>query len=192
MASFLRFLGLLNAGIWLGSSICMVIVALTIFTTKDFETILPTPPPATAGDKPTNPRKGLAGQALFKRHFVLCYACSGLGLAILLLHWRVAEPKFPKARAGLLALLLALTLGGGLWLTPRLGELMEKKYPEVFNTDQMRAPTTAARLKKEAAQAAAEHQRLHRISEIASLAIMTGLILYFAMLCRREDKRRLT
>ena len=73
-----------------------------------------------------------------------------------------------------------------------LGELMEKKYPEVFNADQMRAPTTAARLKKEAAQAAADHQRLHRISEIASLATMTGLILYFAMLCRREDKRRLT
>jgi hypothetical protein len=192
MGSFLRFLGLLNAGVWLGSSIFMVIVALTIFTTKDFEVILPTPPATTDDEKPANPRKGLAGQALFKRHFTMAYACAGLALAVLLLHWRVAEPHFPKARFGLLTVIIALTLGGGLWLTPRLGELLEKKYPEVFNATQMRDPALAGRLKKEAAQAAADHQRLHRISEIASLATMAALVLYFAMLCRRENKRRIT
>ena len=58
MANMLRYLALLNAGVWLGASGFMIIVAYTIFTTPEMDAALQ-----------SGPEKGLAGNIFFLEKF---------------------------------------------------------------------------------------------------------------------------
>ncbi len=169
MVNLLRYLSLLNTGVWLGIAVFMFIVAMTIFTAPEVNSLLP-----------EKAAKGQAGQIFFQRCYLAQYICAGAALALLLLEWGIGKIAFPKWRLLLLLLIGGLVGGGGQWLAPKLESLLRQKYPEYFQ----RTPQTAAARPATPASAAitaatVEHAKWHRVSEGGFVAAAALLLIYF-------------
>ena len=181
MANMLRYLALLNAGVWLGAAGFMFIVAYTIFTAPEMNAAMQ-----------SRPEKGLAGNIFFHRFYLMQYACAGVASLLLFLEWKIGKFDFPKWRFGLLILIAGLVLAGGLWINPKLEVLFKQKYPEYFYAEAMKDPNEAGRLKDEAKRAKMEHDKWHRISEGGYGGAMLLLLFFFAANCRQPPKGRST
>lgn len=171
MASFLRYLALLNTGVWLGVALFMFIVAMTIFTAPEMGPVL--------SEKAA---RGQLGQIFFHRCYLAQYACAGLALLLLLLEWRIAKADFPKWRFLLLMLIGGLVGGGGEWLAPKLETLLRQKYPEYFQ----RAARPVAAPSAATDAASREHAKWHRVSEGGFVAAAGLLLIYFAATARAQ------
>ena len=76
MANMLRYLALLNAGVWLGAAGFMFIVAYTIFTAPEMDAAMQ-----------SRPEKGVAGNIFFHRFYQKPYGCAGVSSFMLILEW---------------------------------------------------------------------------------------------------------
>ncbi|MBO11686.1 MAG: hypothetical protein CMJ68_13110 [Planctomycetaceae bacterium] len=175
VAGFLRYLTLLNAGVWLGAAVFMFVVALTIFTAPEMNAVV-----AAGEGEYQNYLKGLAGQLFFQRFYLLQFVCAGVASLLLFLEWKLGKQEFPKWRFGLLVLLSVLVLAGGLWLRPKLENLFQQKY----------AAHSAVGVTMDAGKAAAEHDKWHRVSEGGYGGAVLLLLAYFAVNCRQPGKPR--
>lgn len=104
MISFLRFVGVMNAAVWLGASLYHFMAVGPFFSTAAARWVL------------GEPHATGAGLMLWHRLYMLQYVCLGVAWAHLLTEWVYLGRGPSRFQAGVLSLLLALTLAGDLEL----------------------------------------------------------------------------
>jgi hypothetical protein len=150
----LRFLGVANAGVWLGAALFVTCFAGPAFFSDRMMAALQHKYYA-----------GLAAQIILGRYFVLQYLCAFIALAHLLVGWLYLGRRLSRLTVGLWIGLTALVLIGGLGFQPRLHELHQAKY----------AGGSAA----VQAEADKSFGVLHGVSQAANVLVLTGLVIFF-------------
>ena len=107
MTGVLRFIGVVNAAIWFGSAI-FVIVAVPVFFTPEAKQIFP------------GVYYGLAAQMIIGRFITLQYWCGSIAMLHLLVERYYTGRVVERLTTILLTVMFALTLVAGLWIQPKL------------------------------------------------------------------------
>lgn len=156
MIQFLRFIGTLNAAIWLGAALFFTVAVGPAFFSPAMKRLL--------GDVYV----GLAAQIVLERYFALHLLCGGFGIMHALAEWVYLGRSLQRWVIGTLIAVLGLSLIGGLWLQPRLKRLHQIKYarPGFFSAEQQ-------------AQAARSFRAWHGVSQIMNLVVIAGVAAYF-------------
>ncbi|HTI68463.1 MAG TPA: DUF4149 domain-containing protein [Candidatus Limnocylindria bacterium] len=148
MSGWLRFLGILNTGIWLGAGLFLTVGAgQAVFSSAVLETV-------------GREKAGFVAQAILSRYFVLQYVCWGIALV----QWLAVKPA-GKGAGPLIRLVVlgALVAGGGLWLQPKLHDLNKTRYT-------MELPEA------ERKEAATSFGKLHGLSQVMNLVLLGGVL----------------
>jgi hypothetical protein len=151
--SLLRFIGLLNAAVWLGAAVSFTIALGPAFFSEEMKIIIPPP------------YNGAAAQIVIKRYFILLHICGGI--ALLHFFWEKLYTGKIIARFTLLVLLAVIALGlfGGFWLQPKLRNVLLTKYNAHFSVE----------VRKGAEQS---FKVWHGVSQTMNLFVIGGLLIY--------------
>ena len=152
MSTFLRFVGLMNAAVWLGGAVFF-----------SFVTVRGVFQPAMVAMFQKY-YVGLIAQMMQERYFTFHLVCGGIAFLHALVRWFVRGREPQRVVLGVLAAIYVLSLGGAFVLQPKLKSLFQIKYT---------APTLAQR-----DQAAASFGRWHGLSQGMNLIILGGLVFY--------------
>lgn len=150
MINFLRFVGVVNAAIWFGASIFVLVGVPALFSAQ-LEEVL------------SKPHVGLAAQALLARFFILQYCCGAIALVHLVAEIFLLGRRPRPGTVGVLAMLITFSLVGGFWFQPRIHDLHFAKY-------------SGAMEKRE--QAAKSLALWHGVAQSTNLLVVLGLITY--------------
>lgn len=112
---FLRFIGMLNAAIWLGTAVFFTVGAMPALVARDVQVLL--------GERYFSYIAEGISQVMLTRYFYWHTFFALIALAHVLTEWLYLGRTVPRFWPGLLAALLALSLMGGFWLAPRLTHL---------------------------------------------------------------------
>ena len=116
----LRFVGILNAGVWLGAAIFFTFgVGLAPFSPEMKSLLGPNNSPYFSG---------AIAQILIARYFHFQLVCGVVAIVHLLAEWLYLGKHAGKLQVGLLVGLCSAALIGGYWLQPRLKALHATKY----------------------------------------------------------------
>jgi hypothetical protein len=162
MSGFLRFARIVNAAIWCGASVFLIIGLPGLFSPQ-LEALL------------SKPYVGFAAEAVLRRYFILYYCCAAVALLCLAGEW-VYAGKGSRLDLWLLSSLAALGLGGGLALQPRLHVWHYVKY--------------FGGAAEQRAEAARLFGFWHGLSQLANLAVIVGLIFYLWRTTRPSESPR--
>jgi hypothetical protein len=143
--------GILNAAVWCGSAIFLVVGLPAIFSPGLKQLLTP-------------PGVGFAAEAIVARFFLVQYWCGAIGLAHLAAESLYAGRPARSLNMGLLMGLLAVALAGGLWVQPKMQLLHKVHY--FGQTAQQRD------------EAGKTFALWHAGSESANLLVICGLIVY--------------
>jgi len=162
MNGFLRFVALLNAAVWCGSSVFLVVGLPGLFS-PELERLL------------TKPYVGFAAEAVLGRYFILYYCCGAVALLCLAAN-RIYSGKGSRLDFGLAGSLMGVGMLSGLWLQPRMHAWHYLKYwggtPEIQER--------AGRL----------FGAWHGISQCVNLLVIAGLIVYLWRTSRPAETQR--
>lgn len=159
MQTFIRFVGVLNAAVWVGAAIFFTVAVGPAFFSAEMHSFLP---PAYAGR---------AAEVMITRYFLLQNWCAGVALLHVLLEYVYSGRLAEKSTVALIGTFLGISLIGGFWLEPKLHELQVIKY----------SPHTSPAQK---AEAAATFGALHGVSQGVNLLVIVGLLCYFWRITR--------
>jgi hypothetical protein len=115
MTGFLRFVGVLNAAVWLGSAVFVIIGVPPLFA-PEMKKVL--------GQWGV----GLAAQTVIARFFIVQYVCAGMGFAHAIADWIYIGRPLLRWNLAILAGLTVFALIGGLWIQPKLHTLHQEMY----------------------------------------------------------------
>lgn len=169
----IRFIGILNASIWLGGAFFFTFFAAPAFFSGDIKSF---------GLHPFWP--GAMAQLVIAGFFQLQYICSALALAHLFAEWVYLGRTLHRLTLGLLLGLFFVGLAGGLWLQPKMKELHLTKYS--MGPDYKPVPMADARR----IQAANSFSRWHGVSQIINLATLGCLVIYLWRVTHPSDNLR--
>ncbi len=155
MAQALRFIGLLNAAIWLGAMCFFTFIVGPAVFSPEIKAILQ-----------LEWIPGAVAQAMIERYLVLQQWCAGIALLHLLVEWIYTGKLFPKASLIILVFCLGISLAGTRMLTPRMKQLHIIKYAK---------QTTQAQKD----QAKENFSILHATSQITNLLALGGVLFYY-------------
>ena len=150
----LRFVGVLNAAVWIGAAIFFTFVAAPAFFSPEMKQLLG---PAYSG---------AAAQIVVKRYFVFHLVCSTVAIAHLVLEWLYSGRPLHRWLLYLLLGIFAAALLGGFVLEPKMKQLHYVMYA--------RGVTPAQQ-----AQARSTFGLLHGLSQVGNLAVLAGLLANF-------------
>ncbi len=156
-------MGVLNAAVWCGSSI-FVFAALPALFTPGMKHLL------------TDAGVGYAAEAIFSRFFILQYCCAAIAIVHMVVDWLYYGRQIRKSTLGVMAVVVALILAGGLWAQPKMRNLHVAKY--FGNTPEKQA------------QAGRAFGRWHAASESANLIILCGLVWYLWRVTKEKIPER--
>ena len=169
MTGFLRFIGILNAAIWLGGSVFFTLAAGQIpFSPEMKELLGPVHSPYLVG---------AMAQLGVARFFSFQLVCAIVALAHLGAEWLYQERRNRKPLLWLLATMLAVTLLGDYWLQPRMHILFRGKYAVNYTPSQRDA-------------AARSFGLWHGISMTVNLFMLGGLVVYLVQMSRPPEAAR--
>jgi hypothetical protein len=151
---FLRFVGLVNAAVWLGAAVFFVLTVPPAFSAANMKQLL-----TGAGVREA------IEQILWNRFFVVHHVCGAIALVHLLAEWLYTSKALERFLLGLVLGIFSLGLLSGLWLQPRLEKLNYTRHfaPAI---EQKEAADRSFRFWKGAMQA-------------LNLAMTLGLLVYF-------------
>jgi len=169
----LRFIGVLNAAIWLGTAVFFTFAVGPAFFSKAAQAL-----PVHAF------YSGRLAQVVLERYFYVQQVCGVIALVHLIAEWFYLGRTIQRANVALLGGLLCIGFVGGLWIQPKLSRLHLVKYG--MNEKYQRAPASdPAR-----ADAARAFSRWHAVSMALNLAALTGLAVYFWRVTHPSDHLR--
>lgn len=166
---FLKFVGMVNAAIWLGA-----VVSFTFVTG-----------PAFFSDE----MKGLflqdAGQAIFgsmamvvvARYFILQHVCGLIALLHAIAGWLYLGRPLKTLTNYVLVSVFTIGLMGGFWFQPRIRNLHAQKY----------SASSTATQKAAASRSLAIH---HGVARTLDLIALAGLVVYFWRVAHPNDPAR--
>jgi hypothetical protein len=150
----LRFIGLLNAAVWLGAIVFFTAVVGPTFFTPEVKALV------------TVPRAGMIAQMVVERYLVLQEWCSGIALVHLLAEWLYFNRLNSKASLWILLFCLAASLLSERTLVPKMKELHLIKYAVQTSNEQKQA-------------AARSFTILHATSSVTNLLMLAGVLFYY-------------
>ena len=163
MTALLRFIGVINAAVWLGAAVFFTLGAPALFTTEA---------KAVLGET----QAGIAAMMLLSRYFALQYWCGAIAVIHQLAEWVYLGRSLQRGTLGVLLAVYALALLGGLWLQPKLRELHEVKYGyQKVEGGYVRGSLPP---KERQEVAAAAFRRWHGVSMVFNLFILGGLVFF--------------
>ena len=169
MTGFLRFIGILNAAIWLGGSVFFTFVAGQVpFSPGMKEVLGPVYSPYLVG---------AVAQVGVARFFSFQLVCAIIALAHLGAEWLYQERRNRKPLLWMLATMLAVTLLGDYWLQPNMHNLFRGKYAVNYTQPQRDA-------------AAHSFAIWHGVSMTANLFMLGGLVVYLVQMSRPPEAAR--
>jgi hypothetical protein len=163
VTAFLRFVGLLNAAVWCGSAIFLVLGLPAVFSPELKRLLTP------AG-------VGFAAESIVARFFILQYWCGGIALAHLVAEWFYCGRPLWRLNLAVLVVILSLGLAGGLWAQPKMRALHITRY--------------YARTTEQQAQAGRTFAAWHTASEAVNLLVIAGLVWYLWQVSREQEPPR--
>lgn len=169
MIGFLRFVGVLNAAVWLGAAVFITLGAEPAISSPDMRQLL--------GNNNFPYFSGAITQIVLTRYFHLNLVCGIVALLHLLAEWLYLGRPARKFSLGLLLSLVALALISGTWLLPRSQKLHATHYS-----------TKAQPTEREAA--ARSFGAYHLASEFANLFMIAGLAVYAWRMANPADTLR--
>jgi hypothetical protein len=167
VTAFLRYLGVLNAALWLGAAVFLIIGLPALFSDELKNYLVPPKGPTIIG---------LAAQLVLARFFILQYCCGAVGLAHLALEWLYCGKPLLQRNLAILAVLIGLSLAGGLWMQPKLKNLHQQMY--------------SAATKPAQDEAKLAFKAWHGASECGNLVMIGGLLIYLWRLSRPAGQAR--
>ena len=169
MTGFLRFVGILNAAVWLGGGIFFTVALAPAIFSKHMQEALNSEHYAYFSGK--------IAQVLIARYFHLQLICALVALIHFMAEWLYLGKTAQKLWLGLVIGLFSLGIIGGFWLQPRLKELHTIRY--------------AVNTPRETREAANQSFRtLHGASQVINLLMLCGLGVYFWHLANPPDPTR--
>lgn len=173
MILVIRFIGILNAAIWLGAGVFFTFAAQRTFFSDEIK---------ATGLHPFWP--GTIAQMFVVRYFQLQCVCAVVALAHLLAEWVYLGRALHRLTLGLLIGLFLVGMTGGLWLQPKMKELHLTKYS--MGPDYKPVPMPDARR----IQASKSFGRWHAVSSIVNLIVLGGLTIYLWRVTHPSDNLR--
>lgn len=155
MLGFLKFVGLFNAAMWLGSLVFASFIALPAFFS----------PEVTPG-LVHRYYSGRIAEIVLHRLFWTQLVCAVIALVHYLAEWLYAGKPLSKFSVGLVVVMLGIIAVGGFWLEPKMSRWHVVKY----------ATNTTAVQKAEAAK---QFGRWHGISRAFNLLVVFGVFIHF-------------
>jgi len=165
----LRFIGLINAAIWLGAVVFFTLGASPACVSPEMETLL--------GAKNFPFFSGAVAQLVAVRYFSVVSVTAVIALLHLVAEWLYMGRPTRKFSLALLAGLLALVLFGGFWVEPRLEKLHATRYAANTQSDQREAAAKSFRL-------------WHAGSRVINLIMLAGLVVYVWRVANPSDAPR--
>jgi len=151
----LRFIGLLNAAVWLGAMVFFTAVVGPTFFSPEVKAMI------------TVPLAGATAQIMVGHYMVLQQWCAGIALVHLMAEWLYFGRLNSKASLWILLFCLGVSLIGGKLMIPKMREYHLIKYAV--------QPISAER------RGAAERNFsiLHATSQITNLLALAGVLFYY-------------
>jgi hypothetical protein len=169
----IRFIGILNASIWLGAAVFFTFAAQRTFFSDEIK---------ATGLHSFWP--GVMAQLFIARYFQLQCICGVVALAHLLAEWVYLGRALHRFTLGLVLGLFLVGMTGSLWLQPKMKELHLIKYS--MGPDYKPVPMAdALRI-----QAAMSFKRWHAASSIVNLIALGSLIFYLWRVTHPSDNLR--
>lgn len=169
MTGILRFIGILNAALWLGGSVFFTLVAgQAPFSPEMKELLGPAYYPYFSG---------AIAQIGIARFFSFQLVCAIVALAHIGAEWLYQERRNRKLLLWMLATMLALTLLGDHWLRPKMRDLHKIKYAQNYPPPQRDA-------------AARSFGLWHGVSMTVNLFMLGGLVIYLVQMSRPPEAAR--
>jgi hypothetical protein len=135
--SFLRFIGLMNASVWLGAAVFFSACAVPATLSPEMEQLL--------GAKNFPFFSGAAAQIITSRYFVFLSVTAVVALLHLLAEWLYMGRPARRLSMFLLGGLLAVVLICGLWIEPHLETLHNRRYAPGIQTVERAAAARSLR-----------------------------------------------
>jgi hypothetical protein len=150
----LRFIGLLNAAVWLGAMIFFTFAVGPTFFTPEVKSLVGAP------------RAGVIAQMVLERYFILQQWCSGIALVHLLAEWLYFNRLNSKASLWILLICLGVSLLAERELMPKMKQLHLVKYAVQTSDEQKKAAERSFSI-------------LHATSMITNLLMLGGVLFYY-------------
>jgi hypothetical protein len=160
MSKALRFVGLINAAVWLGSAVFVTVGLPVLFSPE-------------LGRYIQRPYVGLAAESLLARYCVVQYWCAAIALAHLVADYFFAGHRIARATLLIWLGLTSFALANGLWLQPKMRDLHQTKYWGTVPAAKENADRT--------------FKALHGSSQAANLLVMSVLVIYLWRVSRPLD-----
>jgi hypothetical protein len=156
VAPILRFIGLLNAAVWLG--------AMILFTAFVGPALFSPEVKMLVGRSEWMP--GAIAQILVERYMVLQQWCAIIALVHLIFDWLYTGKLFAKSSIFILLICLGIALGGTRLLAPQMKQLHLMKY----------SPQSAPAQREHAAR---NFRILHATSQVTNVMALCGVLFYY-------------
>ena len=180
MIVVLRFIGVINAAVWLGASVFFTFGVLPVFFTGEIEHML---------NGPFWP--GIIAQMALERFFFLQYLCASISIAHLLAEWVYLGRALHRLTLGLLIGLLSVAFLGGFWLTPKLKKFyLTKSGSMAVQVGKFEEYSPARFSREEIARAQRSFSIWHGVSSSVNLLVLGGLVFYFWRTTATPDNTR--
>jgi hypothetical protein len=171
----LRFIGVMNAAVWLGAAIFFTFAAAPVLFTPETKRLV--------GEA----QAGIVAQMVLERYFALQYWCGSVALIHQLAEWVYLGKSLQKVTFGILLGTFGLALIGGLWLQPKLQKLHQTKYGYVKNAQGYAKNDTSA---AQRAQADRTFAAWHGLSMVINVFVLGGLAFFLWRVANPTDGPR--
>jgi hypothetical protein len=168
VTGFLRYIGILNAAVWLGASIFFTFGIAPAAFSAEMQNLI------GANNYPYF--SGAIAQILVGRYFILQLICGIVAFLHMLTEWLYLGKTPRKLWLGLLIGLFAIALIGGDWLQPKLKDLHWVKY--------------RANQREQREIASQSFRAWHGAAQILNLVALVGLGLYLWRVANPPDPTR--
>jgi len=170
----LRFIGVLNAAVWLGAAFFFTFAVGPAFFTTEVKDIF------KGFYWP-----GVMAQFVIERYFYLQQICGVIALVHLIAEWFYLGRPLQRLNVVLLGGLLLFGFVGGIWIQPKLHELHRVMYS--MNEHYQAVSLSVA----ERTEAAKSFRTWHGVTRAMDIVALAGLLVYFWRVTHPSDDLRI-
>jgi hypothetical protein len=169
VSGLIRFVGLVNAAVWLGSGVFFTVAVGPAVFSDEMRALL--------GERNHPYFSGAIAQILVSRLFRLQIFCAGVAVAHVLAEWASLRRPLRRFETYWLAGLIALVLAGAFWWQPEIRRLHRIQH----------AINLPVAVREQAAQ---QLRWWHGTAQAGNLLLLAGLIVYLNRMARTSDTPR--
>ncbi len=127
MHGLIRFVGIVNAAVWLGAVVFFTVAAGPAFFSAEMATVLP------------RQHAGRVAEIIISRLATVQIWCAAIALLHLLAEHLFSGKRVEQRTLGSLLVLLAINLAAKFWLLPKMHQLQMVRYGETTTPEQKAA-----------------------------------------------------